>query len=292
MGGQMVEVSRINLFSLALLQLLTLPLILGCGAKSSNELAPSIQLSSGIQGGELVSATSPIASSTVLIFARFEKDNQLQCSGSLIAPQVVLTAAHCLRSWKTYQALGAALGPSDFVAPAQLKVLFTNVSSVSAIDKMPFAQVDGMRIFPAYTGSNLFRKDRRDLALIHFVGPAPAQFQPAQILPSDASLSAQKNIEVAGFGPTLNAQANSYYLRQFTYSQVQEVPGTSLVDLRSSSTTGTTKGDSGGPAFIKLGGQLFLWGVLSSGFSGVVAEYEDLRKHLDWIEKTANELSR
>jgi len=166
----------------------------------------------------------------------------LLCTGTLIAPRVVLTAAHCLN----------VFGPEG-----PYEVFFG--ASVNGDGR--FAAVTTAVRHPGYDPTT----HEHDLALLRLEEAAP--FPPAT-LPSgnDAgALGTGQTLRVVGFGDTHDVQAPSGQKRQGTMTAstvtptgVRSVPGPGM----------SCVGDSGGPVFASVQGTEALYAVTASGDFG------------------------
>ena len=202
-----------------------------------------------IIGGVTVAANDPVASSTVMIYGK-ENGSGFICSGSILANDVVLTAAHCL-------------GQSG---NAQLVVVFrTDINGQG-----PVIQVT-RQVRPSDYQRNAATSptDWDDLGMIQLASPIPAGYAPATILPNASALQNGANVLLAGYGinvptpPTNpNDDGGAGVLRKVQQNILQSSYGQTevLVNLRGK---GACHGDSGGPAFVQNNGKLYLFGVTS-----------------------------
>lgn len=197
------------------------------------------------------------------------------CSGVIIAPDLILTAAHCI--------------PPN---PRSLTVIFdTNLNTASQLN---MRSVIAAKVTPYWNPTIPKDKNKGDLALIRIQGDLPNGYRPAPLLTSSTYLGNLSLTLIAGFGlSSYNRQgATSGVLRetftpvtQINYSQTEVL--LSQIDGR-----GTCAGDSGGPAFILINGMFYVWGITSHGDQECVTYgvYTNLIVYNAWIQKTAAEL--
>ena len=170
----------------------------------------------------------------------------VHCTGTLIAPRLVLTAAHCVLDPRLGGALEVLFG-SDVTAPAAV-----------------FRRVTQVATHPDYRDDG----DPEDLAVLVLAEAAPVPPVPLNTSPLDSTLVNQ-SVRLVGFGQTNPGGAPPGTKRSgtATVSELQNalfriVPGPSL----------TCQGDSGGPLFGPEGGQQggneVLIGVTSNGDPG------------------------
>lgn len=224
---------------------LALLIVAGCSPPQPHRLASAI-VDGAVDTGD--------AAVVALIARRArceEADPALLCTGTLIAPRVVLTAAHCLD----------VFGPEG-----QYEVLF-GASLQDAAAR--FVVVIGAELHPEYDAAT----HENDLALLRLAQPAPVT---PVALPARALTSADVGLpaRAVGFGVTHDAAAPAGIKRTGTLR-------VSAVTDRAFRATGdpsmTCTGDSGGPVFLGVDGGEQLVGVTASGDPGCAEEAFNVR---------------
>lgn len=171
----------------------------------------------------------------------------LHCTGTLIAPRVVLTAAHCV--------LRSPLGSS-------LEILIGGANDSPAASVVRVSQA---KVHPEYRDSG----DPADLAVLLLESAVdPSTAVPALLDTSDrAGLLAGKKVRLVGFGTTGPRSEPPGRKRM----------GTAVVTMVQDDVFGiapspamSCQGDSGGPVFAEDAGQEFLVGVSSYGDPGCI----------------------
>lgn len=169
----------------------------------------------------------------------------VHCSGTLIAPRLVLTAAHCVA------------GPS---AGSTLEVLFgSDVADPAAVVR----RVAEVQVHPDYRADG----DPADLALLLLTENAPVSPVALNATALDGSAVGQ-SVRLVGFGQTRptgdppgQKGSGTATLSEVQSTQLRIVPGPSL----------SCHGDSGGPLLSGASGSELLIGVITTGDPGCAA---------------------
>lgn len=216
-----------------------------------------------IIGGE------PVAENELRNVISLVKNGRSFCTGSLIHPQIVITAAHCVSSG--IQGVSLYSGSGD-----QEAVLESNLPEISRAV-----------LHPEYKQGF---EGNYDIAILILRQPVE-NIQPFEILTEvneiHQSLSPGQPVTLAGFGRREDSSSGLKYQVQVL---VHERKAYEI--LVSDKGKGACHGDSGGPAFAKDGkGELKLFGVTSRGpalcsYDGADhTTYGLLHPALCWIEK-------
>jgi len=214
---------------------------------------------------------------------RVESSRGELCSGTLIAPDLVLTAAHCVLRRATYR-----------------------VIAVDRAFRQRVVMATAAALHPAFVpGTTPRTQPGVDLALLKLSHPLGADFAPVSPRGGGAVGPGQP-VELAGFGTTDESARNSARVlrrTQLVTLGTLQVANRVLVvadseKLAATSGAGACRGDSGGP--ILQGGRLVgvvSWssGALRSrvrtacgGFTAVTP----IAEHSSWIAARAHDLQR
>lgn len=227
------------------------------------------------------------------------------CTGSLISPTLVLTAAHCFADTKL---VGAAVAFS------------TDLNTATADDVISASTFKINPLFnPSVTAGAAFSEGQpwNDLALLKLSKVAPATFQMAQLADVGQKITTGDKLTLAGYGvttPLVNKiitdpktgktslsplpTAGSGTLRLVGDVEILKVTkdGKEIILNQKDGAIGACHGDSGGPAYIKKAdGDLVLVGITSRGtdLTGNCDQsnvFTGVSGYLDWIKENLDKM--
>lgn len=283
--------------------------LISCGQQTTDNSAKI--KNSSIINGTLVADGAPVSASIVGVF---NTSSNYICTGTLIAKNVVVTAAHCAPEKASHVKIVFSNDIDYMLNAREQDVLKEFV--LSATDFKVSKTWD--------PNDETTEHNTGDIALVKFKGVIPDGFKPSKIVSDDSSIKRGEKITIAGFGvDTVYASkeinpkkyknledAISYGEvtceedSQGKYSNCYEVERTGDGVLRETEAplkyfletefhlnetlSGTCSGDSGGPAFIKANGEYFLLGVTSRGseLCDEVGVYTNVVYYKNWINDT------
>jgi hypothetical protein len=207
----------------------------------------------------------------VAVWTQVQGNRGFLCSGTLISPQVVMTAGHCV----TVSAISGTF------------IYFGNSLSSSTV-----RTVSEIQRHPQYSGSLLLN----DIALIRLGEDPPSGVQPIPFLPHRLGITSADIgtlMEWTGFGQT-DPHTDSSGVKMTMFNDLRWIctategcgdhnPAMLNTICQDQTPSGMCQGDSGGPAFILRGGREYVAGVASYvgedcsyfGCSTKVDEFED-----------------
>ncbi|QLY23855.1 trypsin-like serine protease [Bdellovibrio sp. KM01] len=259
-----------------------------------------------IYDGELTREENLISKTTVLIHT-----GNGVCTGSLLSPTIIITAAHCVTEKKS---------PRTLIPAENFTILEPSNASLYSDwmrNPVPVAKVEKTIAHPIYldlTQSTSDYDKGYDVALIKLKNPMPAKYKTVVINDSYEALT-QNLIRIAGFGTHSNDAeietsldgrlrngTATLNLSKITITAPIEAPGqpkeipylvtnrreSSILSLiKSPSDTSLCHGDSGGPVYFEKDGKINLVGVNQ----GMSAKAGDKNCATDGIEQTVVNLA-
>lgn len=239
-----------------------------------------------IFGGEIVETSDPVSLSSI---ALLEGDGEQVCSGTLIASNVIVTAAHCFTSFTPYY---VSFGP--LVAE---KTFWTD--NLSDRTKFPnIREIDSHTIHPKYDRTVTQNNEEElrpanDIAVAMIVDGAPAGFSPARVIAPSSSLASE--ITIAGFGahPDYDPQnPETPRLRRVDTFIGTLLPQSKLFKDGPNPGKGSCVRDSGGSIYLRTNSTdipVVIGNVVSGPWdcSEGTGYNTDFRYYVTWMEKTA-----
>jgi hypothetical protein len=253
-----------------------LAFLVGCGTSPSPSEATRAQ-SSAVLGG----APDTTTSSVIAVFANLPTGPEM-CSGFLIAPDLVLTARHCVAPVENPKgACGAPDGGSSRGgAPLATKDVWISPDAVIK-ETSPTARVKEVIIEAGSTGGALCGAD---VALIRLVVPLKS-VTPLPVRVSGPPVQGE-SFTAVGYGVwNVDQQDDSGTRRIVTGLSVESASASDrTAEGEWIADRGPCAGDSGSPAIATDGSVI---GVMSRGSKATCAHmiYESVDTHADWLRE-------
>lgn len=210
-----------------------------------------------ITGGQVAAYGDAAVKSTVSL----RKFGRSYCTGTLIGPNHIVTAAHCVARGMTPDQIG--FGVQGFAA--------SQISDIRAVSH------------PNYDVTKT--KVGNDIAVIAFHGRIPEGFVPVDVAPANA-FSVGTVVLAAGYGITEVKKGDGGILRQVPV-HVAEIYPNRREFLAGDEGKGACQGDSGGPIYIMRGNAFQVIGATSRGkipcTHGSVV-YADVTRTQGWMK--------
>ncbi|MGB8222802.1 MAG: trypsin-like serine protease [Polyangiales bacterium] len=251
-----------------------------------------------------------------------------RCSAVLIAPSVVVTAAHCvevcgyetceLPDGETFECYRCESDP----LPANSLYIATGLRTVDDVWSVEIKGVHELVVHEGYAFSDQWRVDAgvceqrgdgllcekpglatdlNDIALLLLEGTVTVE-KPVQLLPGSDDIVGEIGT-AQGYGlrvppeyeGLLDQQEYASLLNE-TSTPIEQVTDQEILTAEGPHRSGTCYGDSGGPLYVQRGSELFVAGIFSrfrldvdGPYCGRGAIYTSAPSYLDWIYEKAPE---
>ncbi len=182
-----------------------------------------------IVGGQTTSAFPAVGALT--------RNGQMHCTGTVIGPRLVVTAAHCV---------------SGFTASSMRFVLGSKLSAPTAT-----IGVASIKAHPNYDPNQI----TNDIGIVTLSSDAPVT--PMKIMDAMGASWAGKTLTFVGFGVSNGNTQTGDGTKRFVDMAIQSVGATQFQYAVPGKNT--CNGDSGGPAFANVNGEMLVAGVTSYG---------------------------
>lgn len=285
--------------------------MIGCGSKNNNSTLVPTQNQSNIIGGTLVPASSALSKSIVGIY---DNNEGFTCTGSLLPGNLVVTAAHCIGS--NPQGVYIVFAP-DMESLLNMGRGFLTSPYVRPVVALKANEEWNARVDRGTPGN--------DIGLMKYSGTTPDGYVPAKLLNDPSLIQVGADVQLAGYGvdtdkvvrvniktPNLQKlidsgevfcdtddaktvkqcikeQLSGPAVLKTTTVQITAIENPKEVILDEAHGHAACSGDSGGPAYIKVGNDYLLWGATSRSGLGCNKDivYTNVLGYIDWIKTTA-----
>ncbi|UYL08368.1 trypsin-like serine protease [Bdellovibrio sp. SKB1291214] len=266
-----------------------------------------------IIGGAIVKKDSFLARSTVGIF---DAQSTMVCTGVLLENNLILTAAHCVVE---------DLSELFIVFSPDMESLLKNSDMLKKSPLT--RRVSKAVAHPDFNQTILAESPApslNDIGLMKFNGTTPKGYLPAKILPNMKLLIPGSETLIAGYGVEtdnvvevdvkdtenlkeledmglvvceIDAKDNSKHcfaeemdgpaILKSTSVVIENLPNTHEVIVRHDNQHGPCSGDSGGPAYLKMGNDYYVWGIVSRSLLGcsTTTTYTNVLSFNSWIKQ-------
>jgi hypothetical protein len=224
--------------------------------EDSDTCAAEATVHTKVYGGSAgAMSLSMSAAQTLAVVAVVIDRGESNCTGVLISPEVVVTAAHCVAASEPDGLLNVVLGDSIRAPVVELPVLATETHR------------------------------ELDVAALRVSVPECARAEPIPLPPRALDDSwVGTAVEIAGFG-WIGPDSPTFGERFFADETIVDLELDHLVVASSTMSSGACLGDSGGPALALVGDEVVLLGTLDDGDSSCMGKdyYVRVDRLADWL---------
>lgn len=210
-----------------------------------------------LENGSIV-ATDPNLFKVAQVFTLNESGGE-QCTGVIVAKDLVLTAYHCVSR-------ANIKGFVSFTDPLTQEVFDRPIVGTMRDARQKEVDPELARLGSIYTAA------RADVALVLFADGLPPKFKPAEFLPNFNSLKAEAKMSIYGAGMTSETGEWGDVLRIDAQLKVWLE---SVLVVKTAPHTNLCRGDSGGPIFIEIENKSYLCGIVSGTPDGGVCSHSE-----------------
>jgi V8-like Glu-specific endopeptidase len=259
---------------------LLMPLLMSCDAQDASgwSLVPGRRV--GIVGGEETGYA--VHRGAVGIFVSLGEYGSIG-TGTLIRPDVVLTAGHVVYMPRD--------GSNMVETPEKLQV-FGGPDYYDKETRIDYPGVDSVTIHPTWTG-DVYDMENIDLALLRLERPIE-EVETYTAVDPQAPVAIGDSGRIVGYGLADAVDIETIGVHRLGES---EVLSREIHRFETGGESNVCGGDSGGPFFVEREGVWFLAGVTTFSTNPLCpidsgAWFIDASEYAEWIEQTADELSR
>lgn len=205
----------------------------------------------GIVGGDRVSSYDYDSNRVVMLLSRSAEGMEL-CTAAPIAPDVLLTAAHCITASaaETY-----AFTKSAITCEAGFNFSRDAREVVAVVVNENYSELDDSRM----------NKIKSDVALVFLKEKLPTNYPVYKIADSEQVAASGSDLYLYGYGTTALNRKASGILRKTQIQPALYSINKTLQEVKVDQTAGrgVCSGDSGGPGLVMINGELQILGVNS-----------------------------